>query len=92
MTVLIWREEALEDLEEIVSYIGAHNLPAAERLRDRIKAYAEQLVDRPYSHRPGRVEGTREAVVHPNYILLYRVSTDHIEVMSVLHSRMQYPR
>ena len=24
-------------------------------------------------YRPGRVSGTREAVVHPNYIVIYRV-------------------
>ena len=92
MMGLIWREEALDDLEDIIAYIGERNFEAAERLRDRIKSYAENLADRPFMHRPGRVDGTREAVVHPNYILLYRVNADSVEVLSVLHSRMQYPR
>ena len=28
--------------------------------------------------------------VHPNYLVVYRV-TDHIEVVSVLHARQEYP-
>jgi plasmid stabilization system protein ParE len=48
------------------------------------------LPDHPFIHRPGRVTGTREAVVHPNYILIYRVA-EQIEILAVLHARQQYP-
>lgn len=41
--------------------------------------------------RVGRVAGTREIVAHPNYIVVYRVLSDHIDVVAVLHSRQQYP-
>jgi toxin ParE1/3/4 len=41
-------------------------------------------------HRPGRDPGTREAVVHPNYLIIYRVG-DVIEILAVLHARQQYP-
>jgi len=37
------------------------------------------------------VAGTREAVVHPNYILIYRVLDDRVEVVNVVHARQQYP-
>jgi plasmid stabilization system protein ParE len=37
------------------------------------------------------VEGTREAVVHPNYIIVYRVTTDAVEIVSVVHARQEYP-
>jgi toxin ParE1/3/4 len=30
-------------------------------------------------------------VAHPNYVVVYRVIDEHIEVMSVLHARQQYP-
>ena len=45
----------------------------------------------PYLFRPGHVAGTRELVVHPNYIVVYQVGTDVIDVLRVLHSRQQYP-
>jgi len=34
--------------------------------------------------------GTREAIVHPNYILVYRVG-ETIDILAVLHARQQYP-
>lgn len=33
---------------------------------------------------------TREIVAHPNYIVVYRVLPDRIQVVEVLHSRQQY--
>lgn len=45
----------------------------------------------PYLFRLGRVTGTREHVVHPNYIVVYQVGHDAIDMLRVLHSRQQYP-
>jgi toxin ParE1/3/4 len=52
---------------------------------------ADRNPDHPYIHRPGRIAGTREAIVHPNYILVYRVEIHAIEVLAVLHARQSYP-
>jgi toxin ParE1/3/4 len=35
--------------------------------------------------------GTREIVVHPNYIVFYEV-TDAIEVLAVVHATENYPK
>jgi plasmid stabilization system protein ParE len=35
--------------------------------------------------------GTREIVVHPNYIVFYEV-TDVIEVLAVVHARENFPK
>nr|WP_259640053.1 type II toxin-antitoxin system RelE/ParE family toxin [Pseudomonas syringae] len=51
----------------------------------------EALPLHPYIHRPGRVPGTREAVVHPNYLVVYRVGTERISILDVLHARQEYP-
>ena len=88
---LVWRVSALTDLTTIIGYIAERNLSAAERLQEAIESCAERLPDHPFLYRTGRVDGTREAVVHPNYILIYCVGADAIEVISVLHSRQQYP-
>jgi plasmid stabilization system protein ParE len=37
------------------------------------------------------MSGTREIVVHPNYIVFYEV-TDAIEVLAVVHARENFPR
>ena len=88
---LVWRADALLDLATIIGYIAERNLPAAQRMLAAIEGCAERLPEHPFLYRTGRVDGTREAVVHPNYILIYRVGTDEIEVVNVVHSRQQYP-
>ena len=87
---VIWRPEARSDLHDITTYIADRNPAAADRLGMAIRHTADRLPDNPLIHRPGRVPGTREAVVHPNYILVYRVA-EAIEVLAVLHARQQYP-
>lgn len=91
MLPLVWGAEALRDLEQIIGYIADRNVAAAERLQDAIEYTAGQLPAHPYLHRPGRVPGTREAVVHPNYVLVYKVGAAEIDVLAVLHARQQYP-
>jgi toxin ParE1/3/4 len=88
---LVWRSTALDSLDEIIAYISDRDFSAGERLQALIEACAERLPDHPYMYRSGREPGTREAVVHPNYILIYRVTAEAVEVVDVLHARQQYP-
>lgn len=87
---LRWRLEAEDDLVRLTTYIADRNPAAADRLGNMIRHTADRLPDHPLIHRPGRVPGTREAIVHPNYILVYRVA-EAIEILAVLHARQQYP-
>jgi toxin ParE1/3/4 len=88
---LIWSEAAREDLRQIIRYIAGQNPSAASALGDRIENCAERLADHPFMYRAGRAKGTREAVVHPNYIVIYEVGSDSVTIRSVIHSRRQYP-
>lgn len=91
MPKLVWRNSARQDVRRIITHIAEDDPIAAERLGDRIEATAARLPRYPRLYRTGRVPGTREAVVHPNYILVYRVIGEVIEVLAVVHARRPYP-
>ncbi|WP_413897416.1 type II toxin-antitoxin system RelE/ParE family toxin [Rhodoferax sp.] len=91
MQTVRWSDEATTDLVEIIDYIEQRNATAAQTLYAAIVQSAENLPLMPYLFRPGRAPGTREHVVHPNYILVYQVGTDVIDILRILHSRRQYP-
>lgn len=91
MLRLSWRETARTSLRSIITYISEHDEAAADRLLARIMYCSERLPQFPYMHRAGREPGTREAVITPNYILVYRVTADAVEVLNVVHTRQQYP-
>ncbi|MFT7724641.1 MAG: type II toxin-antitoxin system RelE/ParE family toxin [Roseateles sp.] len=92
MLPIFWSASAEADLAAIVEYIGAHDIGAAERLWARLRASVLPLSDHPYLHPISeRVPGLREVVAHPNYIVLYRVAADRIDVVSVVHARQQFP-
>ena len=88
---VLWRSKAQADLAAILEYIAERSPQAAIELYDDIERVVSQLSHHPYLYRLGRVAGTRELVANPNYIVVYRVSADAIEIVSILHSRQQYP-
>lgn len=88
---LVWRLEARADLFDIISYVAERIPAAAVDLQDRIHFCTERLIDHPYGYRSGRVPNTREALAHPNYVLIYRIVDDHVEIVNLVHSRRQYP-
>lgn len=85
-----WRSEARAELWQILNYIGDRHLVAAIQLYEAVEGATSALPEHPYLYRVGRVHNTREIVVHPNYLVVYRV-TDRIEILSVLHARREYP-
>lgn len=88
---LIWTNEAQADHDDIIGYIAERNPDAADRLKNLFDRSAKQLLEFPQMHRSGRVAGTREAIVHPNYLLIYNIERDAIVITAVLHARQQYP-
>ena len=88
---VIWRADARSNLAAIVRYIAGQNPSAARRMKAVIEAAVLPLAEHPFLFRSGRVPGTRELVAHPNYIIVYRVTSDHIEIVNFLHARQHYP-
>lgn len=75
---------------KIIDYIADHNLAAAIELTQAIEAATTALPENPHLYRFGRVPGTREIVVRPNYLVIYQVM-DQIDILAVLHARQKYP-
>ena len=88
-----WRPMAREDLRAIVQYIGKDNPARAKsfgkELRDKTKALARH----PELGRPGRLPGIRELVVHPNYLVFYRVLAEGrtVQILRVKHAAQRMP-
>ena len=91
-----WRPMAREDLRAIVRYIGKDNPARAksfgQELRDKIKPLA-QHPELGRQGRPGLPDWLRELVVHPNYVVFYRVRAEArtVEILRVKHAAQQVP-
>lgn len=88
---LVWKKQARNDLIKIVKHIAQDNPDAAEKLADEIEAKAEKLRERPKLFRVGRKRGTRELVAHPNYLVIYRIEVETVEILRVKHSAQSWP-
>lgn len=90
---LVWRPMAISDREAIMEFIAVDNPLAAIALDDLFEAKAEQARLRPTLYKPGRMKGTREIVVRPNYVMVYAVSDEAQELvmLRVLHAAQQWP-
>ena len=88
---LFWTPEAIADRVGIYDYIEADKPTAALALDEIFSEKAWLLIHHPGLGRKGRVMGTRELVVHPNYLLVYDVVGEHVRVLRVLHAAMQWP-
>ena len=92
MIAVDWRQAAREDLLAVIEYIAQDNLDAAIRLLDEIEHKVERLVHQPKLYRPGRVAGTREMVVRPNYVVVYTEDDRAVTILRVLHAAQMWPR
>jgi addiction module RelE/StbE family toxin len=88
---LRWRPLALADREAIMTFIAQDNITPAIELDMLFEEKAEIARQRPTLYKAGRVKGTRELVVRPTYVMVYRVLPDAVEVLRVLNTAQQWP-
>jgi addiction module RelE/StbE family toxin len=89
---LVWRKRAQDDRKRIARYIAeAGNLQAALKLDAEFQTQAQTTVSGMIRHKSGRVPGTHEIVVRPNYVLVYSVTPAQVSILRVLHARQEYP-
>lgn len=88
-----WKQAALNDRARIARHIAEGGGPQAARKLDAdFVAKARTAAHRPKLYRAGRVRGTHEIVVRPNYVMVYRVTDGAVIVLRVLHARQQWPQ
>ena len=91
MPNLEWKATAVADLLAIIDYIADENPDAAQALKEEIENKTSCLPDNPKLYRTGRVDGTREMVVRPNYIVIYAEDVAAVTILRVLHAARQWP-
>jgi toxin ParE1/3/4 len=88
---LVWTREARQDRRDTRARIAIENPSAAIALDELFEAKSQPLKSHPAMGRRGRLAGTRELVVHRNYILVYDVADEAVRILRVLHARRQWP-
>lgn len=89
---IIWSVRAQANLHKIVEYISRDDPVAGQRLVDGIvDATKTILAEHPKAGRAGRVENTREWVVHKHYIVVYRIKRETLVIAAVRHTSLRSP-
>ena len=82
---LRWSNRALGRLDEIAGYIAKDNPARAKtfvsELRDKVNILKLHSLGK-----AGRVFGTKELVLHKNYLAVYRVKDDEVQILTILHT------
>ena len=87
---LRWTNRALARLDAIAAYIAQDNPVRAERFVKELRTKVSILK----SHQLGTawlVFGTKQYVLHPNYIAIYRVKNNELQILTILHSAQDRP-
>lgn len=91
---ILWTDEALDDLAEIVAYYYAEASPrTAESVERRIVEQVESLPPFPERIRKSeRIPGTRELVVNRlPYIVFVKLTPAAVVVLNVVHTARRFP-
>ena len=76
-----WTKTALASVDDIAGFIAKDNPTRATRFVLELQSAVTKLQDHPGIGRADRVPGTRELIRHKNYIAIYRVRGDVVEVL-----------
>jgi addiction module RelE/StbE family toxin len=82
---LIWTNRALKRLDDIPDFIARDNPLRAKTFVIELSNKLEVLKTQSLG-RSGRVFGTKELVLHPNYLAVYRIKANQVQVLTILHT------
>lgn len=89
MARVVWPDEVVAQVDQIVAYIEVFNPAAAERMGDKLFALGNSLTTSPRRGRPA-ADGTRELVTVKPYILRYEVQDDVVTILHIRHSARRH--
>jgi len=91
MMELLWTPEAVNDREDIYSYVEQDNPLAALALDELIAERTAVLQNFPRMGRGGRVPDTFELVIHSSYMIVYDIVETRVRILNVVHTARQWP-
>lgn len=90
MRRITWSPTARKKLDEIIDFISRDNVDAAWSLVDKFEERVRHLKNHP---RAGRIvpslndEKIRQIVVHSNYVVIYEINEDRIDILTIRHTK-----
>jgi toxin ParE1/3/4 len=86
-----WTKRAVRNFESVLDYIARDNELAAVKFKDFIIDKVAVLEQHPHMGRACDVQGARELVIHENYLVVYRVRNEALEILRIRHARRKFP-
>jgi len=92
--IVRFTQSAETELEAIMVYIAASNPERALRLFLELRAACEGLSDMPerFPLVPRYDEAMIRRRVHGDYLIFYRVGSEAVDILHILHGAMDYER
>jgi plasmid stabilization system protein ParE len=87
---VVWRPSAMTDRDNIINFICQDNPDAAIALDEVFEFKAELAGQQPKLYRKGRIPGTHEIVATPNYVMVYVILAETVEITRILHVRRRW--
>ena len=84
---VIWTDTALDDIDAIHGYLARFNPSAAAQVVNALVEAADNLKVFPAKGRTGLIPGTREFTIVVPYVLVYRIRSDVIDIVRILHAK-----
>ncbi len=94
MTSIVWTDQAIDDVEAIRTFIARDSVRYAALVVEQILDVVDRLARFPFSGRvvPELQNETIREVVLGNYRIVYRVTADVVQILTVFHASRQFGR
>ena len=87
---IVWLPRAVENLEEIRSYIAGERPASAKKVAQKIKQTVAMLEDQPQLGKPSLLDGFRELqVAGLPFVIPYKVMGNKLVIVRVFHNKQK---